>query len=342
MYLRKHLFFFFLLGFVSYIIWKMIYPFLGSIALAAIIATVFYPYYIRILKVTPKQNKSIAAFMAVVIFISTIFIPLLILCYVLFLQAGAYYETLNKNSIAIGYQDSIDLAEKTISNLLPGYKINFSEYLNQSAGWLVSNIGMIFRATATTFLLTFIMLIALFYMLKDGSEFIAKIKKLSPLLDFQNEYILKKVGMSVKSVVFGTLVIALIQGVLTTVGLLIFGVSQPVLWGAIAAVCSLIPYFGTSIVFTVVIVDALIANSYGFALGLFLWGFLIVGLVDNFLKPFLISMESDSHPFAIFITVLGGIYFFGPMGFLVGPVFWSLFEGLLDLYKISLAKKLEI
>lgn len=332
----EHLFFFILFGLVAYIVWQMIYPFLGALALAAIIATVFYPYYNSILGITPRRNKLIAAFMAVLFIVTTIFLPFLVLSYVLFLQVLAFYDTLNKKSIAIGYRDSVGVAEKAISNLLPGFKINLTEYVHQAAGWLASNMGAIFTSTISIMLLFFIMIISLFYMLKDGPEFIKKLIQLCPLPKNQSDLIIKKLVMSIRSVVMGTIGIALIQGILTAIGLMIFGVSQPILWGSVAAVCALIPYFGTSIVFIGAVLDALIAHSYGAALGLTIWGVFIVGLIDNFLLPYFITSEEKAHPFAILISVLGGIIFFGPMGFLVGPVFLTLFVVLLELYGLHI------
>lgn len=343
MYIKKdffeHLFFFALFGFVAYIVWQMIYPFLGALALAAIIATVCYPNYLRILSITPCRNKLIATFMSVFLIATTIFIPLFVLSYVLFLQAMAFYETFNKKSIVIGYRDSIGVVEKAISDLLPEFKVNLAEYIHQGAGWLASNMGAIFTATISALLLFFIMLVSLFYMLKDGPGFIQKLIQLCPLPKIQSELIIKKLAMSIRSVVLGTLGIALIQGALTAIGLAIFGISQPILWGSVAAICALIPYFGTSFVFIGAVLDALLSHSYGAALGLTIWGVFIVGLIDNFLMPYLISAGDESHPFAILISVLGGIIFFGPMGFLVGPVFLTLFVVLLELYSLHIIKE---
>lgn len=340
MYIKKHffehLFFFILFGFIAYIVWQMIYPFLGAIALAGIIATVCCPHFNRILSKTPRKNRSLAAFITVLFIATIIFIPLFIFCYVLFLQAFEFYGNLNKNRLAIGYQDSIIVAEKAISSFLPDFKINPTEFMHQGAGWLASNMGSIFVSTISMLLLFFIMLISLFYMLKDGPEFIQRLICLCPLPKSQSELIIRKLTMSVRSVVIGTLGIALIQGILTAIGLAIFGVPHPVLWGSVAAVCALIPYFGTSFVFIGAVIDALISHSYGVALGLTIWGIFIVGLIDNILLPHLIKSDEKSHSFAILISVLGGIIFFGPMGFLVGPVFLTLFVVLLELYSLHI------
>lgn len=343
MYIKKHffehLFFFILFGFVAYIVWQMMYPFLGPLALAAIIGTVCYPNYLRILRVTPRKNKFVAAFVSVFLILTIIFIPLFVLSYVLSLQAIAFYETLNKKSISSGYHNSISVAEKAISNLMPEFKINLTEYIYQAAGWLASNMGAILTGTISILFLFLIMLISLYYMLKDGQEFVQKLISLCPLPKSQSELIITRLATSVRSVVLGTIGIALIQGALTAIGLTIFGVSQPILWGSLAAVCALIPYFGTSFVFIGAILDALISHSFGAALGLTIWGVFIVGLVDNFLKPYLISAGDKSHPFPILIAVLGGIIFFGPMGILVGPVFLTLFFVLFELYNLHIIKE---
>jgi predicted PurR-regulated permease PerM len=183
------------------------------------------------------------------------------------------------------------------------------------------------------------MLIALYYMFKDGPEFVRKIVRLSPLPDAQDEHILTKLSLSIRSVVLGTLTVALIQGILTAFGFALFGISQPVLWGSVAAIGALIPGVGTSFVFAGVVLVSLLGGNYGVALGLAIWGMFAVGLVDNLLGPYLMSRGAKLHPFAVLLAVLGGVVLFGPVGFLVGPVALSFFMVLLELYSLHVVAR---
>jgi predicted PurR-regulated permease PerM len=334
--LVEHVFFFGIFGLVGYLIWQIVAPFLGALALAAIIATVCYPFYLRVLRLVPRRNRPAGALISVVLIACTIFIPLFILSYVLFVQAVTFYEAMSGGSG--GFTSSLATLETNIETLFPGLSLDLAGYAQQGAGWLASHMGAIFAGTASTVFLLFIMLVALYYMLKDGPEFVKTVVRLSPLPDSQDEHILAKLSLSVRSVVLGTLAVAMIQGLLTAIGFTIFGVSQPVLWGSVAAVGALIPGVGTSFVFIGAVAVSLLAGSYGAAIGLAVWGMFAVGLVDNFLGPYLMSRGAKLHPFAVLLSVLGGVVLFGPIGFLVGPVALSLFTVLLELYSLHIAR----
>jgi predicted PurR-regulated permease PerM len=260
-------------------------------------------------------------------------IPLFILGYLIFSQALSLYVSLNQGQ-GVLIDQSISHIELFAQRFAPSFTLEVSAYARQAAGWLAAHIGTIFAETASTIFLIFVTIVAVFYFFRDGKQFIHYLISLSPLPDTQDEHILKRLAQSVRSVVFGTLVVALIQGLLTTVGFAIFGINQPVLWGAVAAVGSLVPGVGTLIVFGPAVVLFLLQGSYSAAIGLSIWGALAVGMIDNVLGPYLMSRGVPLHPFFVLLSVLGGITFFGPIGFIVGPVTLSLFVVLLELYSI--------
>jgi len=332
--LVEHVFFFAIFGIIGYVVWKIVSPFLGALALAAIIATVCYPLYIRVLRTIPRRNRSVAAFVSVLLIACTIFIPLLALSYVLFVEAAGFYDTLNQQDG--GLSSTVQTLERNIESMFPGASLDITSYAQAGAGWLASHMGAIFAGTASTILLLFIMLVGLYYMLKDGPELVRRAVRLSPLPDEQDEHILAKLSLSVRSVVVGTLAVAVIQGIATALGFYIFGVSHPVLWGSVAAIGALIPGVGTSVVFLGAIIVTVLEGTYGAAIGLAVWGAFGVGLIDNFLGPYLMSRGVQLHPFAVLLAVLGGVVLFGPIGFLVGPVALSFFVVLLELYSLHM------
>ncbi len=328
----EHLFFFVLLGAALYLMWQIIQPFVAPLVLAAIIATVSYPLYVQVLR-TVRNLRGVAAFVTVVLIVLTIFLPLSALGYVLFLQAREFYEAASASSGA-GIGEAVHNLERALQSYVPSFSLDIAGYARQGAQWLTSHIGDIFAQTATTIFMLFVMLIALFYMLKDGSWFVKKLIALSPLPDSQDEEIMRRLSLAVRSVVLGTLVVALIQGVLTAFGFMLLGIPQPVLWGSVAALGALIPGVGTSFVFIGAIIYALLGGAYMVAIGLLVWGMLAVGLIDNLLGPYLMGRGTELHPLMVLLSVLGGIAFFGPVGFLIGPVALSFFTVLLELYSL--------
>jgi len=219
--------------------------------------------------------------------------------------------------------------------MLPGVnEISFdlNQYLKQGAAWLIQNFAAIFSNFAGALLNFFIFIVAFYYLLKDGQKLKKIIIDVSPLTDIEKETILNKLKLSVNSVIKGNLVIAVIQGILTSMGLTIFGVPNAILWGMAAAITSLIPGIGTSLVILPAILYLFLKGQPVNAAGLIIWGVVAVGLIDNFLGPRLIGKGMRLHPLLVILAVLGGAAFFGPIGFLLGPLTLSLFLTLFDIY----------
>jgi len=222
--------------------------------------------------------------------------------------------------------------EHIIQKFVPEFSLDISGVVAQVASFIASHLLDIFAGTASTLFFFFITLITSFYFFRDGKEFIAYIVKLSPLRDGEDLLILRRLVISIRSVALGTVLIALIQGVLTSVGLSVFGFAHAILWGGIAAIGALIPGVGTSIVFIPAVIYLLVTGAPLVACGVALWAATGVGLIDNMLGPHLMSRGSSLHPFIILLSVLGGIVYFGPIGFILGPVIASLFTVLAELY----------
>jgi predicted PurR-regulated permease PerM len=121
--------------------------------------------------------------------------------------------------------------------------------------------------------------------------------------------------------------------ILAGIGMWVFGIPNPTLWGSISAVASLVPGLGTALIFIPAVAYTYIAGNIPNAIGLLLWGTLIVGLVDNFLTPYLYSRSVDIHQLIMLFAVLGGLVVFGPIGFIFGPIVLAIFFSLIDIYQ---------
>jgi predicted PurR-regulated permease PerM len=331
----EYVFFFGFMGVVGYLVWEMVSPFVSALALSAIIVTICYPLYTRILRITPRKNPTIAALLTTLFVLLVVIIPVFLITSALVNEAVSVYKIVNSEQFVL--EDSLFALESEVRNYFPGFELNVTEYLKQAASWLALNLGAIFAGTASTIFLFFIAMLGSFYLFRDGRAFTKVLVKISPLPDSQDEVIMKRLALAVRSVVTGTVLIALIQGVLTAFGLWIFGFERAILWGVIAAFGALIPSVGTTIVFVPAVVYLLFNGLYLQGIGLLVWGTLAVGLIDNLLGPYLMSRGNKLHPFLILLAVLGGLSVFGPIGFIVGPVLISLFIVLLELYSIHIS-----
>ena len=315
------------------------HPFLHALILASVFAVVFQPLHQKILYLT-QNRQGLAAFfttIAVVVFILT---PLVFLGIQIFGEAQHLYSSLvdggGKETILNIFKELIDDFQRFFPATRE-FSVNIDQYLKQSLSWLLQNLGVIFSNFAQLLVSSFIFLIALYYLLKDGPKLKKTVVALSPLTDTDDEAIFKKLELAIDSVIKGNLTIAFIQGVLTTVGFAIFGVPNAVLWGTVTAIAALIPGIGTALVLIPGIIFLFLSGNDFSALGLLAWGIIAVGLIDNFLGPKLVGRGMQLHPLIVFLSVIGGIIFFGPLGFLLGPLTLSLFFTLLNIYS-SLVK----
>lgn len=309
-------------------------PFLYTLISAIVFTVVFQPVHQKVLCYT-RQHQGIAALITSVIIITIVLVPVVFLVMQIFKEAQQLYSEVT----AVGGKDNILNAFKEITINIQRYipvpmefSLDFDKYLEQGLGWLLKNIGGVFSNIAKIILNFFIFLIALYYLLKDGQRLKKAVVALSPLTDADDEKIFNILELAVNSVIKGNLTVAVIQGGLTAVGFAIFGVPNAVLWGTVTAIAALIPGFGTSLVLIPAILFLFLNNEIYHAIGLLVWGAVAVGLVDNLLGPKLIGRGIQMHPFIILLSVLGGIGFFGPIGFLLGPLAMSLLIAFFEIY----------
>lgn len=331
----EYVFFFGFMGIVGYLLWLMFAPFITALALAAVIVTICYPMYEKILAYTPRRQETVASLITTLLVLIIVILPITWLTSVLVGETVSIYKILGGSQYT--FSETLGDLEDMLASFVPGLNIDLAEYLRQSAQWFAGNLGAIFAGTASTIFSIFIAMIGTFYFFRDGREFTQTLIRISPLPDGEDSLILRRMAIAVRSVATGVVLVAIIQGTLTAIGLTIFGFERAILLGTVAAIGALIPSVGTSIVFVPTIGYLLFVGAYGSAIGLTIWAALAVGLIDNLLGPYFMSRGATMHPFLILLAVLGGIVLFGPIGFIVGPVILSLFIVLIQLYMQHIA-----
>lgn len=314
-------------------------PFIFPFILAIIFAALFYPLYLKLLGFF-NQNKNLSAFVSVFLILLLILLPLSFLGIKISTEAAQLYSSLSANGSGLlkGLKDfSQELVQKIFSLLDLGNGTDIlipdlNNYLRQGANWLLSNLKAVFSSLSLFIFKAVIFLAMVFYLFKYGENIKKSVIKFSPLPNVEDKRIFHRLNLAIHSIFRGSIIIALIQGLLTGLGFAIFGVPQPVLWGSVAVIAALIPSFGTALVLVPGIVFLSLSGSLWPAVGLLIWGTIAVGLIDNLLAPVLISRNSHIHPFLILLSVLGGIVFFGPAGFILGPLSLSFLLALFDIY----------
>ncbi len=309
-------------------------PFLYSLILALVFAIIFQPLYKKILRFVWHQPW-LAAILTILILVVFILVPLTFLAIQIFYEAQGLYSTLvdglsnqTLNKLLPGFGQSLS----NISPLVNDLSLDINQHLTSFLGFLVRNLGVIFSNLAKILTNLFVFLVAFFFLLKDGDRFKQRIIYLSPLSKDDDGLIIKKITQAINSVIKGSLLIAVLQGISSSLGFIIFGVPNPIMWGTLAAIGALVPSVGTAIVIVPAVIYLYLTGQLISALGLLAWGILAVGLIDNFLGPKFVSQGAGLHPLLILLSVLGGLSFFGPIGFILGPLVIAMLIVLLDIY----------
>lgn len=307
-------------------------PFIYPLVLAVILATVFEPVHKRILSIV-RDNHGIAALLSTVFVIAVIAIPVAFLSTQIFKEATQLYVSLTSDSLTGSISVGVDKVAKAsgIDFTMP-VSLDINQYIKQGLGWLIKHLGAVFSNVAKTMVDVFILFIALYSVFKDGHRLKKSVILLSPLQDVYDETVFRKLKLAINGVVRGSISVSIIQGVLTAIGLTIFGVPNAVLWGSVAAIGALIPGVGTSLVVIPSIIFLFFTGANVSAVGLIVWGMLGVGLVDNYLGPKLVGRGVQLHPFLVLLSALGGVSLFGPLGVLFGPLVLSLLFVFLEIY----------
>ncbi len=317
---------------VFYMSFLVFEPYLKTLFIAIILRIAFDPVHEKILHFVKGRKNLASAFTIVCIFVFII-APIGIVGAFLFDDIRALYTRIATGTVDLSFiEQAVFPVQEFIRGFVPDFSLDPLLYARQGLSFVIGHIGSVFSGAVSFLFSFFIMLLALFYLFRDGSDFRSYVVFLSPLSDTYDENILRRLAESVASVLKGSLLVAIIQGVLTGVGFAIFGVPNAIVWGAVAAVAALVPNVGTTLVLLPAVIFLFWSGFTVPAFGLLIWGVTIVGLVDNLLSPHLMSKGLRVHPLLILLSVLGGFAFFGPIGFVAGPVLITLFITLLNMY----------
>jgi predicted PurR-regulated permease PerM len=315
----------------------IIRPYITIFLISCIIAYTFYPIY----KLTKKvlKNKIISALFVSFLTIFILFITIAFIFLGVYGEALNTYEHIKENFYGEeGYLNCE--AENNWCDRLENISIllndeNLNKYIdiqktsNEIYNMIFIRIKKVFTSIPKIFINFTIMIFIMYYLFKDGKRFIEYISNKLTLTKKDHEILFTKIDDTAKSIIFGSLIIAFIQGFVGFIGYLFLGINSPLLWGLAVAFFSLIPIFGTAIIWfpqaTYIILTGL--DDGGWIKGMILlgYGFFIIGGVDNILRPVMLGKKAKIHPVIILLGVLGGIPLFGMMGIIIGPLILGIF-----------------
>jgi len=197
---------------------------------------------------------------------------------------------------------------------------------------LVGGASRITAGTATFLLNLFVMFYAMFFFLKDGRKIVERIFYYTPLNHGDEERMLERLTSVTRATVKGTLVIGAIQGALAGLGFFFAGIDGAAFWGTLMAILSVVPGIGAALIWVPGVIFLFITGHALAGTLLLAWCATVVGTIDNILRPTLVGKDAKMPDLLILVGTLGGLFLFGPIGFIVGPMVCALFLTVWDIY----------
>lgn len=330
-----------LLMIVTVLFAVVLWPLSGAVSWAVFIAIVFSPLQERSAHVC-RGRRGWAAFGTLVVIIVSVLLPTALLTASITQEAAAFYERFKTGDISLSeyFQRGIDALPSWVRGGLDRLGLadlsevqrKLVEALGRSSQALTSRVMTIGQNTLEFVVNLFVMLYVLFFLLRDGKSLSAQAARALPLEKRHTERLLKQFATVVRATVKGNVVVALVQGTLGGLAFWVLGISGPLLWGALMALLSLLPAVGAAMVWGPVAVYLLSTGSIWPAVALTAWGVLVIGLVDNVLRPILVGKETRMPDYLVLIATLGGLAAFGINGFVIGPVIAAIFLATWDIF----------
>lgn len=321
------------LGLITIAFLYLLSPYYTAVFWAIIFAVLFRPVYRFILNYIPNRTSSALLTLLVAFLIAII--PLGLVAGSAASEVATLYSRIQSGQLNLGaYADQIfDNLPSVIKSLLERYQINdifgvrdkLLTFANQATGLMAKEFVNISQNTFSFLISMGIMLYLLFFLLRDGLAIQSYVKRLIPLHSEHKTHLFEKFITVIRATVKGNILVSLVQGSLGGMIFAFLGVQGAVLWGVLMAFLSLLPAIGAALIWMPVAIYFLVTGAIWEGTILIIFGFGVIGLADNILRPILVGKDTKLPDYIVLITTLGGITAFGINGFVVGPLIAALF-----------------
>jgi predicted PurR-regulated permease PerM len=317
-----------------YLLYLIFAPFLVPLAWAAVIVIVTYPAYEWTAR---RWNPTLAALVTTVAVTAIVIVPLVFVMIAFVKQGMSAVQTLNVKVSTASSATWLNHVWSRLQAHVPGmdlssFDASVHSYIDQGVSSLAARIGTILKHTAGFFFDAGITILAMFYLYRDGDSMIGRLREVLPFQAAHRDRMLRSVHELIYASVISSLAAGLVHALLGAGAFWIAGVGSPIFWGVLMGLCSFIPIVGSLLVWAPLAIGLFFQGHWKSAVFLIVACTVIIGLVDDFIRPWLISGRAKMGGLMILIAVLGGISVFGMLGVVLGPIVVAIVAGLLDLY----------
>jgi len=334
---RAFLFVLLVLGLFFFVLLR---PVLIPLILAAILTFLFYPVYSFFLRKVKKTY--FASFLSTFFVFLVLVFPFGFVVTMIFDQAYTFFSTVDfgttfANLISHSFYAEHILPLVTSLEQKTGIVLDVrgmvTNLAHSAPGYLTSFSPKVLAGTAGFFFTFFVMHVSLFFLFVDSKNVLKVFFDLSPLEPHHEGLITKEITNMINATVYGYLVTALVQGALAAFGFSLAGVQAPLVFGTLTFLMSMVPLVGATSVWLPITIWYFIQGNTGWGIFLLIYGAFVVSGIDNIIKPIIMQGKAKVHILLIFFSLLGGISFFGPIGFLLGPVIMAMFLACIRIYR---------
>lgn len=341
---RKKLYIFFSISFIllGLLCLYIFHSLINTILLGAVLGYVMYPLYNWMASKTKKPR--ISSFLVCLLFILIISLPMLTAINLFAVEIFGISKSLSEKNILknVGDCDS----NSTLCNAMKSIagssmmETTLNDVLSEITDFMRKYIGEMLLKLPYFILHTFIIIFMMYFILLDGKTALRRMYSIIPISECHKKIIATKIRTTLAGVVFGNIIVGLIQGLLGGIGFWIFGLKAPILWGIIMFLFSFVPVVGTGIVWgpatIYMIINGLVSNNnvtLWLGIGLLAYSSIFVALCDNFLRPKIVAEKAKIHPLLVLFAVIGGITAFNIAGIIIGPLIVGIFIAVFELFE---------
>ncbi len=333
--------------FISALFFSMIRHFILALFLASLASAMLHPVYRRLLRWF-RGRRHPAAMVSLLVLVFCVLLPLVGLMGIVTAQAIKV-----GNAVTPWVEQQVEEPDALFSRLkalpvldrIAPYQEEIikkaGELVGAVSGFLINKLSAVTLGTLNFLFMTLVLLYAMYFFLMDGRALVDRILFYLPMEDRDKERMLERFTSVTRASLRGTAVVGILQGGLAGVAFAVVGIPSAVFWGVIMVVLSIIPAVGSALVWVPAAIVLAASDHVAKGVGLALFCGLVVGTLDNLLRPILVGKETRMHELMIFLATLGGIFMFGVAGFVIGPIIAALFITAWEIYGESFGEVLQ-
>jgi predicted PurR-regulated permease PerM len=330
-----------LLGIITIAFILILLPYGGAVFWGVVLAIIFAPVYRWLLQRT-RNKPNAAAFLTLLLILVMVILPLTLVAVSIVNQAASVVEMMQSGQITVSgfFAKIMAVLPDWVVNLLDRFHLtslsNLQDKLTEGAAQVSQEVAK--RAiNASLYTMDFltslcISMYLLYFLLRDGDKLAKRIREAVPLSRKYKQRLFQNFTTVIRATVKGNILVAIAQGALGGLAFWYLDVSAPVLWGVLMAFLSLLPAIGAALVWAPVAIYFLATGSVWEGVGLSVYGVVVIGLVDNILRPLLVGKDTKMPDYVVLLSTVGGMALFGLNGFVIGPVVAALFIATWDLF----------